>query len=153
MSAPAAYEIEDIMTALAGVFDGLTTGDQLSTQVQSISCTPDVPPEINVPAVVLELDDLDWDLNMGAGADGFTVLVTVLVKTQDSGTAQRELWRFMSRKATAGVARMKAALEANKTLSGLVSYAIFTRVRNPSTTVTVNNVDYLAAELIIEIVS
>jgi hypothetical protein len=153
MSAPAAYEIEDIMVALAAVFDGLTTGDQLTGETQAITCVPDVPGEVNVPAVVLELDDLDWDLNMGAGADGFTVLATVLVKTQDSGTAQRELWRFMSRKATAGVARMKAALEADKTLGGLVSYAIFTRVRNASTTVTVNSVDYLAAELIIEIVS
>ena len=153
MSAPAAYEIEDIMVALAAVFDGITTGDSIRGVAQTISCTPDVPLEINVPTVVLELDDLDWDLNMGAGADGFTVLATVLVKEQDSGQSQRELWRLMSRKSTAGVARLKAALEANKTLGDLVSYAIFTRVRNPSTTVTVNSVDYLGAELVIEIVS
>jgi hypothetical protein len=153
MSAPAAYEIEEIMDALAAVFDGIATGDTIRGVAQKISCTAEVPLQLNVPAVVLELDDLDWDLNMGAGADGFTVLVTVLVQAQEIQTAQRELWRFLSRKNTAGVARMKAALEANKTLGSLVSYAIFSHVRNASTTVTYNSVDYLAAELIIEVVS
>jgi hypothetical protein len=153
VSAPASYEIEEVMDALAGVFNGVQTGDEIRGVAQTISCTPEVPLQVNVPAVVLELDDLDWDLNMGAGADGFTVLATVLVQAQDITTSQRELWRFLSRKSTAGVARMKAALEADKTLGGLVSYAIFTRVRNASTTVTYNSVDYLAAELIIEIVS
>jgi hypothetical protein len=153
VSAPATYEIEEIMDALAATFDGVTTGDSIRGVAQAISCTAEVPLQVNVPAVVLEMDDLDWDLNMGAGADGFTVLATVLVQQQDIQTAQRELWRFLSRRGGAGIARMKAALEANKTLGNLVSYAIFTRVRNPSTTVTVNAVDYLAAELIIEIVS
>jgi hypothetical protein len=147
-----AYEIGEIMDALAGTFNGVTTGDRLAGVAQSISCQAEVPGQVSVPAVVLEIDDLDWDLNMGAGADGFTVLATVLVQLQDLAGAQRELWRFLSRRNTSGVARLKAALETNKTLNGLVSYAIFSRVRSIGT-IKYNAVDYLGAELIIEIVS
>jgi hypothetical protein len=147
-----AYEIGEIMDALAGTFNGVPTGDTLSGVAQTIQCSAEVPGQISVPAIVLEIDDLDWDLNMGAGADGFTVLATVLVQFQDMAGAQRELWRFLSRRNTAGVARLKAALEANKTLGATVSYAIFSRVRSIGT-IEYNKVPYLGAELIIEIVS
>jgi hypothetical protein len=66
--------------------------------------------------------------------------------------AQRALWRFLSRKESSGVARLKQALEADQTLGGLVSYAVMTNVRNIGI-VTYNGVDYLGAELIIEVVS
>jgi len=146
------YEIGEIMDALAGTFNGVPTGDVLNGVAQIISCAAEVPAQISVPAVVLEIDDLDWDLNMGAGADGFTVLATVLVQFQDMTGAQRELWRFLSRRNTAGVARLKAALQANQTLGGTVSYAVFSRVRSIGT-IEYNKVPYLGAELIIEIVS
>lgn len=148
----ASYEIGEIMDALAATFDGVATGDVLAGVAQVISCAAEVPAQISVPAVVLEIDDLDWDLNMGAGADGFTVLATVLVQVQDLAGAQRELWRFLSRRSTAGVARLKAALVANQSLDGTVSYAVFSRVRSIGT-IKYNSVDYLGAELIIEIVS
>lgn len=146
------YEIGEIMDALAGTFNGVATGDELAGVATTVSCQAEVPAQVSVPAVVLEIDDLDWDLNMGAGADGFTVLATVLVQVQDLAGAQREMWRFLSRRNTSGVARLKAALESNKTLNGLVSYAIFSRVRSIGT-IKYNAVDYLGAELIIEIVS
>lgn len=149
----AAYELEEVMDALAATFDGLTTGDSVRGVAQKIQCFAEIPEQISVPAVVLELDDLDWDQNMGDGADTWTILVTVLVQNQDSDTAQRELWRFLSRRNTSGVARLKGALKANQSLGGLVSYAHFARVRNASTIVKVNGIDYLAAELIIEVMS
>jgi hypothetical protein len=148
----ASYEIGEIMDALAATFNGVVTGDALNGVAQAISCAAEVPAQISVPAIVLEIDDLDWDLNMGAGADGFTVLATVLVQLQDLASAQRELWRFLSRRSTAGVARLKAALVANQSLGDTVSYAIFSRVRSIGT-IKYNGVDYLGAELIIEIVS
>lgn len=148
----ASYEISEVMDALAATFNGVATGDLLAGVAQVISCSAEVPAQVSVPAIVLEIDDLDWDINMGAGADGFTVLATVLVQFQDMAGAQRELWRFLSRRSTAGVARLKAALVANQTLGDTVSYAIFSRVRNIGT-IKYNGVDYLGAELIIEIVS
>jgi hypothetical protein len=148
----ASYEIEEIMTALAAVFNGVPTGDEISGTAVTLECHPEVVGQIDPPSIVLELDDLNWDLNMAAGADGWTVMALALVAYQDMAGAQRALWRFLSRKSTSGVARLKEALEADQTLGGLVSYAVMTNVRNIGI-VTYNGVDYLGAELIIEVVS
>jgi hypothetical protein len=148
----ATYELEEIMDALAATFDGVQTGDTFRGQTSTISCSPEVPGQITVPAIVLELDDLEWDLQMGGGADAFTILGTVLVQFQDSDTAQRELWRVLSRRVTSGVGRIKAVLEANRDLGGLVSYVHLARVRNIGT-IEYNGVPYLGAELIFEVMS
>lgn len=148
----AAYEIEQIMEALAAVFNGVATGDEINGTAVTLECHPEVVGQIDPPSIVLELDDLNWDLNMAAGADGWTVVALALVSYQDMEGAQRALWRFLSRKATSGVARLKGALEEDQTLGGLVHYAIMTNVRNIGV-ITYNGVDYLGAELIIEVVS
>lgn len=148
----AAYEIEAVMNALAGVFNGVETGDSIGGQAIKLECHPEVVGQIDPPSIVLELDDLTWDLNMGSGADGWTVVALALVSYADMSGAQRALWRFLSRKASSGIVRLKTALEANQTLGGLVSYAIMTNVRNIGV-ITYNGVDYLGAELIIEVVS
>jgi hypothetical protein len=148
----AEYDLEEVIPALANVFNGVETGDEIGGVAVTISCLPEVPGEVEPPAIILEMDDQEWDLNMGAGADSFTVLALVLVQYQDMATAQRELWRFLSRKPSAGISRLKAALEADQTLGGLVSYAVMTRVRTIGTT-TYGNVDYLGAEIVIEVMS
>lgn len=146
------YDIEQVMTALAATFDGMPTGDVIGGQTITIQCAPDVPAQVEPPTVVLELDGLNYDLNMGGGADSLPVAAIVLVAYQDQEGAQRLLWRFLSRKPTSGLMRLKGALEANQTLGGLVSYAIITGVRNIGT-VNYDGVDYLAAELSIEVMS
>lgn len=148
----ARYEIEEIMEALAAVFDGTATGDVIGGQAIKLECHPEVVGQIDPPSIVLELDDLNWDLNMAAGADGWTITALALVSYADMEGAQRALWRFLSRKSTSGIVRLKTALEADQTLGGLVSYAIMQNVRNIGV-VTYNGVDYLGAELIIEVVS
>lgn len=148
----AKYEIEAVMEALAAVFNGVQTGDEIEGVPITLECHAEVVGQVDPPAMVLELDDLDWDLNMGSGADGWTVAALALVSYQDMAGAQRALWRFLSRKSTSGVVRLKTALEANQDLGGLVSYAVLTKVRNIGV-ITYNGVDYLGAELIIEVVS
>lgn len=150
---PAAqYDIGEVMDALAGVFNGVETGQEISGVAQVISCAAEVTGQIEPPGIVLDIDDQEWDLNMGAGADSFSVAAVVLVQYQETDTAQRELWSFLSRKPTAGVARLKAALEANQTLGGLVSYVVMTRVRSIGV-VTYGAVDYLGAEIVLEVMS
>lgn len=148
----AAYEIEAVMTALAHVFDGVQTGDEIGGVPTTLECHAEVVGQVDPPSIVLELDNLNWDLNMGGGADGFTVVALALVSYADMAGAQRALWRFLSRKSSSGIVRLKTALEADQSLGGLVSYAIMTNVRNIGV-VTYNGVDYLGAELIIEVVS
>lgn len=148
----AAYDLNEVMDALAAIFQGVATGDALGGVPVRITAYADVPEEIVTPAVVLELDDLDWDLDMGGGADTFTVLASVLVQKADSVGAQRAVRAFLSRKATSGVARLKAELETDKTLGGLVSYAHMVRVRDIGQT-RYNDITYIGADLVIEVMS
>jgi hypothetical protein len=148
----ASYDLNEILDALAALFQDVTTGDQIGGVAVKISAYADVPDEVITPAVVLELDDLDWDQDMGGGADSFTILASVLVQNADNQGAQRAMRAFLSRKATAGVARLKAVLEADKTLGGLVSYAHLARVRDIGE-ITYGNITYLGADLVIEVMS
>lgn len=148
----AKYEIEQIMEAIAALFDGIETGDEVGGVPITLECHAEVVAEVQPPSVVLELDDLTWDLNMGHGADGFTIAALALVTYQDMDNAQRALWRFLSRKNVNGVTRLKKVLEDDQTLGGLVSYAILTTVRNIGI-ITYAGVDYLGAEMIIEVIS
>lgn len=147
-----AYDLNEIFDALAAVFNGVATGATIGGVATTMMCLPEVGGQVNPPAMVLDLDDQQFDLNMGDGADTFTVIAALLVTFQDSEDAQRELRSFLSRKPTGGVMRVKAALEANQTLNGLVSYAVMTGTRDIGIA-TYNNVDYLGAELVIEVVT
>lgn len=149
---PAAYDLNAVFDALAATWTGLTTGATFNGRVESLVCYSEVVGQVNVPAIVLELDDLDWDLNFGDGADAFTIVATVLLKTQDTKGAQRFLRTFLSRSPGAGVAKLKRALKENQTLSGLVSYAHLTTVRRVGL-INYDSVDYQGAELVIEVIS
>lgn len=152
MSAPADYDLNAIFDALAVKLHGLDTGDDIGGAAVTTTAYAEVVGNIQVPAIVLELDDITYDLAMGNGADGISVVATCLIQTSDAKNAQRALRTFMSRKVTAGVARLKAAIDADPTLGGLVSYVQFGTVRRIGT-LTYDDVDYLGAELIFEVMS
>jgi hypothetical protein len=148
----AAYDIEEIMDALAATFNGQPTGDTIGGQTITLMCSAEVIGEVEPPAIVLEIDNQEFDLSMAGGADSFQVTALALVTYQDTDQAQRLLWRFLSRKPTSGLMRLKATLLANQSLGGLVSYAHLANVRSIGQVV-YNGVDYLGAELIIEVMS
>lgn len=136
--------------ALAGVFDGLATGDEFGGVAETFNAYAEVVDQISEPALVLELDDLTWDETMGDGEDTFTFIMTCLVDSQDNEGSQRALRYFLSR--AGGTGRLKAALKADQTLGGLVSYAHMRTVRRFGL-ITYGGVQYLGAEIPIEIVS
>lgn len=150
MSVPASYDLNAVAAALAAVFNNLDTGETLGGVPLTLNAYADVMGQIEVPALVLELDDLVWDETMGAGSDSFTFLAHLLVETQDEQVGQARLRSFMSR--DGGMGKIKAALEADQTLGGLVSYAHMTGVRRIGNVV-YNDVAYLGAELPIEVMS
>lgn len=148
--APASYDLNAVADALASVFDGVTTGEELAGVPVVVTAYADVPGTVEVPAVVLELDDIQYDQTMGAGMDEFTFIALLLVEYQDMATAQRSLRSFMSR--NGGFGRLKAALEADVTLGGLVSVAHMTGVRRIGG-ITYGEATYLGAEVLIEVTS
>lgn len=147
---PASYDLNAVADALAAIFDGVLTGDELNGVPVAVTAYADVPGTVEVPAVVLELDDIQYDMTMGAGMDEFTFMALLLVEYQDQSTAQRSLRSFMSR--NGGFGRLKAALEADQTLGGLVSVAHMTSVRRIGT-VEYGEAAYLGAEIPIEVTS
>jgi len=146
------YDLNEVFDALAATFNGTETGDEISGVPVTLECHSEVVGAINPPAMVLDFDSQDWDLNMGAGADAFSISGLLMVTNAESEDAQRKLRSFLSRRAGSGLFRLKAALEANQNLGGLISYAIITNTRNIGI-ITYNGVDYLGAELVIGVMS
>jgi hypothetical protein len=152
VSAPATYDLNAIFDAIADLMNGLETGVKLDGRAQIITAYSEVLGNVQAPAIVLELEDVTYDLAMGNGADGISIVATCLIQTADTKTAQRALRTFMSRQETAGVARLKAVMDEDTTLGGLVSFVQFGTVRRIGT-LTYDGVDYLGAELIFEVMS
>jgi hypothetical protein len=146
------YDLNEVFDALAEVFNNVATGETINGTPITMEAHAEVVGQVDTPAIVLELDAQEFDLNMGDGADSFNVVALLLLTDQESTDAQRQLRSFLSRRAGSGLMRLKASLEADQTLGGLVSYAVMTNVRGIGT-VTYSGVDYLGAELIIGVVS
>lgn len=147
---PASYDLNAVADALAAVFDGVLTGEELNGVPVRVTAHSDVPGQVEVPAVILELDDIQYDQTMGAGMDEFTFIMLLLVEYQDQRTAQRSLRSFMSR--DGGMGKLKAALEADQTLGDLVSVAHMTSVRRIGV-IEYGEAAYLGAEIPIEVTS
>jgi hypothetical protein len=152
VSAPAEYDINEIMDALQDRFDGLATGDEIGGEPVTLTAYSEVPGNVQVPAIVLELDDIAWDRTMGNGQDELTIMATVLVQDVDTESAQRALRSFLSRKPGTGFARLKATLEEDPTLGGLVSYVQMGTARQMGR-ITYDRVEYMGVALPLEVVS
>lgn len=152
MSAPASYDLNQVFDALQARFDQLETGEDLAGQGQVITAYSEVVGNIQVPAMILELDEIGWDETMGGGEDRFIVMATILVQDVDTAGAQRALRSFLSRAPGAGLARVKARLAEDKTLGGLVSYVEMGAARQMGR-ITYDGADYMGVALPLEVVS
>lgn len=152
VSAPADYDLNEIMDALVTRYQGMDTGEDLGGQGITVAAYGEIIGNVQPPALLFELDDLVWDLNMGAGADEIGIIGTYLVQNADAKGAQRALRTALSRRAGGPLARIKAKLEQDVTLGGLVSYVNLGSARRTGQ-LTYDGVDYLGAELVFEVVS
>ena len=152
MTVPAAYDLNVVFDALQELFDGLPTGEEIDGRPQVISAFSEVVPIGQVPAMVLELDDISWDRTMADGSDEFTIMMTILVQDVASPEAQRTLRSFLSRAPGSPWARIKKTLEDSETLGGLVSYVHMGTARQMGR-ITYDQVDYLGVSIPLEVVS
>lgn len=143
------YDLNEIADALATAVQGLDAY-VISGVQQEVTATGDVPGVANVPAIAIELDDIDWDITMARGADAFTFLAFLLASSADNPSGQRLVRQLLSTGGLAG--RVKDALEADKTLGGLVSYAVATGTRTIGN-INYGGVDYQGATIVIEVVA
>lgn len=152
MSAPASYDLNAVFDAIQNRFDQLETGEDLAGQPQVITAYSEVMGDVQVPAMILELDEIGWDQTMGGGEDRFTIMATILVQDVDTAGAQRALRSFLSRAPGAGLARLKDRLEQDITLGGLVSYVHMGAARQMGR-ITYDQIDYMGVALPLEVVS
>lgn len=152
MSAPAGYDLNAIFDALRGLYNGLATGETMDGRAQYLTAYSEVVGNVQTPAMVLELDDITWDLTMGGGEDVITIMATILVQDVETKDAQRQLRSFLSRAPGTGLARIKAVLADDDTLGGLVSYVQMGQARQMGK-ITFDGVDYLGVALPLEVVS
>lgn len=133
------YDLNAIADALAARFNGVD-GWIIDGQQIEVTATPEAGGVANVPAAIVELDSLDWDVSMSRGADAAIFILYVLVSSADSGSAQRLLRKFLSSGAAAS--SLKDSLEGegvDRTLGGLIAYAHMSETR------TIGVIDYAGA--------
>lgn len=112
--------------------------------LRSSATMPDAP---RPPQAVILPDRIEYDLDMSRGADTFFFLVTVIVGRADDRAAQNNLDRFVS-----GSDSIKAAIEADMTLGGVVNFARVTEMTNYRQ-INVGDTIYLGAEFEVEVVA
>jgi len=112
--------------------------------LRSSATMPDAP---RPPQAVILPDRIEYDLDMSRGADTFFFLVTVIVGRADDRAAQNNLDRFVS-----GTDSIKAAIEADMTLGGVVNFARVTEMTNYRQ-INVGDTIYLGAEFEVEVVA
>jgi hypothetical protein len=124
--------------------DGLAT--RLAT-ITGLTAYDHVPGQINAPAATVSRRVTRFDSVMARGADDFEYVVRVLVSNADPKVAQEQMSEYL---AGSGGKSIKAAIEGDQTLGGVVDFA---RVReaNEEGIAQVGEVDYLAVDFVVEV--
>lgn len=131
------YDLNDVADALAARFNGVD-GWIISGQQVEVTATAEAGGVANVPAAVLELDSVDWDVSMARGADAAVFLLYLLVSSSDSGSGQR-LTRQLLSSGNLATSLRDSLDNGDRTLGGLISYAAMGSTR------TIGVIDYAGA--------
>ena len=105
------------------------------------------PDDPRPPVAFVMLDRIEYDLNANRGADTQFYVITVIVGRANDRAAQKNLDQYLI-----GTDSVKAALEADRTLGGVVNTCRVTEARN-SVSVNVGDTTYLQVELEVEVVA
>lgn len=121
-------------------------GTALST-VPNLRVRPMLPALLTPPMAVVFPQQIEYDLNAARGVNRYTFTVSVFVVKADDRSAQLRVDPFVS---PTGSGSVKAALETDRTLGGLVDTLRVTNVSNYSST-DANDVLYLAVDFEVEV--
>lgn len=106
-----------------------------------------IPPLVTPPMAVVQPQQIEYDLNAQNGLHLYTFTVTVFVVKADDRAAQLKVDPYV---APTGSGSVKAALEADRTLGGVVNTLRVTNVNNYSSA-DANDVLYLAVDFEVEV--
>ena len=106
-----------------------------------------LPPLVTPPMAVIAPNQIEYDLNARNGLHRYTFTVTVFVVKADDRAAQLRVDPFV---APTGTGSIKGALEADRTLGGVVNTLRVTNVSNYSSQ-DANDVLFLAVDFEVEV--
>lgn len=136
------------MASVSAIRDGLSTA---LGAISGLRAYDTVPGQVSPPAAIVEPASplIVFDSTMGRGSDELAFNVTVLVQYGTDRTSQDALDAYL---AGSGASSVKAAIEADDTLGGIVSYA---RVASATDygPMTFAGVDYLGVRFSVEVLT
>jgi hypothetical protein len=105
------------------------------------------PDDPRPPVAFVMLDRIEYDLNANRGADRSFYIITVIVGRANDRAAQKNLDQYL-----VGSDSVKTAIEADRTLGGVVNTCRVTEARN-YVAVNVGDTTYLQVELEVEVIA
>lgn len=122
-------EVEAAVVATLSTIGGLQGFDYL-------------PDSFPVPCAIVAVGDVDYHSAFGNGVVEHDVAILVIVgrSSESAGDSQLDDFRSYS-----GTTSLRAAIEADGTLGGVVATSIVTK-STPKTAISINGAEYLAAE-------
>ncbi len=112
-----------------------------------IRATAYITDSVNTPVAVVALNEVDYDVVMGRGADQWNYTVTVYTSRTDETRAQKYLDDLRE---PTGATSLKTLIEADAGLAELVDYVVV-RSASPVQAQPVGQVTYLLVEFTVEV--
>ena len=124
----------------AGLADRIATIDRLRVRDY-------MPDSVTPPMAVVSPSQVNYDLNAQNGLTNYSFTVSLIVVRADARSAQLEVDKYI---APTGEYSVKGAIEADRTLGGIVNTVRVTAVNN-YTSQDVNDTLYLALDFEVEV--
>jgi len=135
------------MASLSSIRDGLKT--RLAT-ISGLSIFSFVPDSIEPPtAVVGVMSSLEYDSTMARGSDTYSIPIYLYVSRVDAQDAQETLDAYLN---SSGSSSIKAQVESDGTLGGVADSVRVVEADNYGV-YTVNDIDYLGVEFMVEVIA
>ena len=129
------------MTTISEIRSGLAARLVTITGLRSKS-DGTIPDNVNPPYAIVQLSSVDYHRAFNNALNTYNFIVTVVIGRVSEGTAQRNLDNYCT---PSGASSIRGAIEADRTLGGVVFDTIVTGMRNYGS-VTIGETNYLAAE-------
>lgn len=132
------------MASISAIRDGLKT--RLET-ISGLRAHDTVPGQINPPAAVVRRRQINFDSTMARGSDDFLFTITLLIQFGENRNAQNQLDAYL---AGSGTLSIKAAIEGEQTLGGVVDFARVAQAGEDAL-MEYNGVEYLSVDFTVEV--
>ena len=135
------------MASLTSIRNGIGTN---LGNISTLTVFNFVPDFIEPPtAVVGVVETIEYDTTIQRGADKYEIPIFVYVSRVDAQDSQETLDGYL---ASTGASSVKAQIESDVTLGGSANSSRVVEAKEVGV-YTVNNIDYLGAEFIVEVIA